>query len=61
MSGQHGPDSADEGVRVGERVEFDPRDRLAKGGRYATIGSSDAIFVIPDAAVDLLSSSVIDK
>ena len=35
--------------------------KKAKGGRYATIGSSDAIFVIPDAAVDLLSSSVVDK
>ena len=35
--------------------------KKTKGGRFATIGSSDAIFVISDATVSKLSESIVGK
>ena len=35
--------------------------KKAKGGRFATIGSSDAVFVIGEREVELLSSDVVGK
>lgn len=35
--------------------------KKTKGGRFATIGSSDAIFVISDATVSKLSASIVGK
>lgn len=35
--------------------------KKTKGGRFATIGSSDAVFVIGDAQVDALSSDIVGK
>ena len=35
--------------------------KKTKGGRFATIGSSDAVFVIDDAQVDALSANIVGK
>ena len=45
-------DAVRRNILIGERTA---------GGRYATVGSSDAVFVISDDAVSRLAAAIVDR